>query len=173
MTTIHTERLKLLPLTFSQLELYLENQTALARSLGLVEDELDIDREFWQESSQDIKNFIFPMFAENPDKAAWFTLKLIIFQEEMRIAGGIGGGLPNEKGEVQIGYFIDKRYENRGFATEATQGLMQWIFQNPGAQAVIADTLKDGFASQRVLQKCGFVFQNETEEGNLRWRRER
>jgi ribosomal-protein-alanine N-acetyltransferase len=99
---------------------------------------------------------------------------MFILNSEKRIVGGTGvSGLPNENGEVQIGYFTDERYYNRGIATEATTGLCNWAFLHPDIKAVVANTLVDGFASQRVLQKCGFELQGENEEGELVWRLER
>jgi RimJ/RimL family protein N-acetyltransferase len=71
-----------------------------------------------------------------------------------------------------LGYFIDKKFENAGFATEALGRLLDWVLLNPAVQSVAADTLVNGLASQRVLQKNGFQPAGPSEEG-LRWVRKR
>jgi ribosomal-protein-alanine N-acetyltransferase len=89
------------------------------------------------------------------------------------IVGGIGvNGLPDAEGQAMIGYFIDKKSEGRGYATEAVQCFSDWIFTHPDARAIVADTLVDGRGSQRVLEKSGFVLAGETEEG-IRWEKKK
>lgn len=58
-------------------------------------------------------------------------------------------------GEVEIGYGVAPSVEGRGVATEIAKGLVKMAF-DLGAQSVIAHTLPDGLASQRVLAKAGF-----------------
>ncbi|MCU0347162.1 MAG: GNAT family N-acetyltransferase [Saprospiraceae bacterium] len=169
MTSIQTQRLTLLPLSLPQLHLYLEGVPLLAQSLGLVAEPIQVVPDFWAMVPEAMAHYSIPKVAEHHDQYEWYTHWLIVF--ENRIAGGTGlSGLPNELGEVQTGYFVDERYYNRGIATEATMGLCDWAFQHPGVKAVIAYTLADGFASQRVLQKCGFELQGKNEEGELAWR---
>ncbi|MEZ4931369.1 MAG: GNAT family N-acetyltransferase [Saprospiraceae bacterium] len=63
-----------------------------------------------------------------------------------------------------VGYYVDDRYAGQGLATEATQAL-SLVFENRDVQVVMADTLKDGLASQKVLQKNGFVFLRKPRKG--------
>jgi [ribosomal protein S5]-alanine N-acetyltransferase len=80
-------------------------------------------------------------------------------------------GYPSVSGEVIIGYGTNNAYQNRGYMTEAVEGLVKWIFTNPKAVSIFADTDKTNVASHRVLIKNGFVNCKETsrtsEDGKL------
>jgi GNAT superfamily N-acetyltransferase len=170
MTTIKTQRLQLLALNKSQLQLYFNGPIPLAKSLGLSPVELAIEPDFWAEVPDAIEKICLPGVEGHPDQYEWFSHWVLILPAENRLVGGIGlAGLPDEEGNVSIGYYVDERFAGQGLATEATHALLEWAFQHVDVQAVVADTLKDGIASQKVLQKNGFVFLKETEEGHLRW----
>lgn len=172
MFQLNSERLSLIPLTLSQLNLLAENRTLLEQSLGVEPFGVVIHGEgFLEEFQSSLQSYIIPKVSEHRLDYQWFTLWQILHRLDNRLVGNIGmAGLPNEQGEVMIGYFTDGRYEGQGIMTEAVGLIANWIFENPDAQSVIADTLVDGFASQRVLQKNEFLEDGTTEEG-LRWRK--
>jgi ribosomal-protein-alanine N-acetyltransferase len=89
-----------------------------------------------------------------------------------RVLIGNGGfkGEPDDAGIVEIGYEIASEYWNRGFATQAVRGMIDYAFAHPQIQAVIAHTLAETNASNRVLQKTGMKFLAELadpEEGKI------
>ncbi len=171
MTMIKTQRLQLLALNKSQLQLYINGSIPLAKELGLVPVKMAVEPDFWAEVPDAIEKICLPGVEQHPKHYEWYAHWVMILPAENRLVGGIGfSGLPDEKGNLFIGYYVDEGYAGRGLATEATNGLVEWAFQNADVQTVMADTLKDGVASQRVLEKNGFEFLEETEERNLRWR---
>ncbi len=172
MFQLTSERLILIPLNLNKLQLLSQDYTLLEQSLNLEPFGVEINgAEFLEEFNQAIPNYTIPKVAENEAHFQWFTLWFVVHRAHNRGVGSIGiTGLPNEQGEVMIGYFTDQRYENQGIMTESVQLLTDWIFQHPNAKSVIADTLVDGIGSQKVLQKNGFVQDGTTEEG-LRWRK--
>lgn len=40
--------------------------------------------------------------------------------------------------------------------TEAVQAMCKWALEQENVSCIIAETDIDGFASQRILQRCGF-----------------
>ncbi len=73
---------------------------------------------------------------------------------DILVGSGIFKSTPID-GIVEIGYGVSPQWEGRGIATAIAEGLCKIAFlQN--ASAVIAHTLPDSFASQRVLAKVGF-----------------
>lgn len=174
MFQLNTQRLTLIPLNLNQIQLLAKNHILFEQSLGLAPFGLEINGAgFQEELYESIHNYIIPKLIEHEADFEWFTLWFIIHRADNRGVGSIGiNGLPNEQGEVLIGYFTDVRYEGQGIMTEAVQLLLNWIFQNTEVQSVIADTLVDGIGSQKVLQKNGFVQDDTTDEG-LRWRKRR
>ncbi len=174
MFSIINQRLDLIPLNLNQLQLLAQDYTLLEQSLGLEPFGLKIsDPAFEKEFSEAIPSYVIPKVSEKEAHFQWFTLWFIVYKADNRSVGAVGiTGLPNEQGEVMIGYFTDARYEGQGIMTEVVQLLASWIFENPDVESIIADTLIDGFASQKVLQKNGFVQDGTTDEG-LRWRKRR
>ncbi len=65
-------------------------------------------------------------------------------------------GPPDADGVVEVAYGIDLAHRGRGFATEATRGLVEFAFASGRVRLVRAHTKPDGIASARVLTKCGF-----------------
>ena len=162
--------MELLALNKSQLQLYMNGPIPLAKELGLEPTELAVEPDFWAEVPDAIEKICLPGVEKHPDHYEWYSHWVMILPEENRLVGGIGlNGLPDKEGKVFVGYYVDEGCAGQGLATEATLSLVEWAFQNAEVKAVLADTLKDGIASQRVLEKCGFGFLEETVEGNRRY----
>ncbi len=72
------------------------------------------------------------------------------------VVGSGGFKSAPKEGVVEIGYGVAPSVEGKGVATAMAKAMVSFALAN-GAQAVIAHTLPDGFASQRVLAKAGFT----------------
>ena len=60
-------------------------------------------------------------------------------------------------GTVEIGYGTYEPYQNRGYMTEAVRAMTAWALSQGSVKRVEAETESDNAASQRVLEKSGFV----------------
>lgn len=60
----------------------------------------------------------------------------------------------------EIMYGISKSHRNKGYTTQAAQGLIEYLFDNTNVQILIAIALIRNTPSNRVIQKCGFEFQS-------------
>lgn len=69
---------------------------------------------------------------------------------------GTKGGV-DEHGAVEVGYGFNASFEGRGYATEAVGALVRSLLTHPDVRTVTAETAVDNLASQRVLEKNGFV----------------
>jgi ribosomal-protein-alanine N-acetyltransferase len=58
---------------------------------------------------------------------------------------------------ANVGYFIDQRRNGRGLASAAVADVVEFGFGEAGLHRIEAGTLPDNLASQRVLEKNGFV----------------
>jgi len=78
----------------------------------------------------------------------------------VRVDGAFAGdiGLYNEafSGQAMIGYSMVPGFRGRGIATRAVRLLSAWAFEI-GVRRLVAGTMADNVASQRVLEKAGFV----------------
>lgn len=85
-------------------------------------------------------------------------------------------GLPDARGEVEIGYGLTPEARGRGYASEMVGELCRWLFKQETVSRITALTLPDNWASMRVLEKSGFqrVGEEVNDEGRfLLWARSR
>ncbi len=82
---------------------------------------------------------------------------------------------PPVAGVVEIAYGIDPDQQGKGYATEAARALVDYARKSGAVSLVIAHTLPESTASQRVLAKCGFRHVGEVmdPEDGLVWRFEK
>ena len=92
----------------------------------------------------------------HPQEWNWYAIWFI-----ERKDGSHGGDLSfkgfRADGSVEIGYGISEESRGRGYAAEAVAAATAWALKQPGVCRVDAETEPDNRASQRVLEKCGFV----------------
>jgi RimJ/RimL family protein N-acetyltransferase len=55
----------------------------------------------------------------------------------------------------QIGFIFHPDYQNKGYATEASQVIIKYAFSDLGAHRVVAYCSPDNTPSWKVLEKCG------------------
>jgi RimJ/RimL family protein N-acetyltransferase len=170
MFSLTSSRLRLIPLTLSQLQLLATGRHNLEQALGLQVSSFELtDQSFMAEFNQCVEPYLIPQVAAQSDHYEWFTHWLIVERDQNLTVGGIGvAGLPDEAGETMLGYFVDRKFEGLGIATEAVNTLAQWLFLESALQALIADIPLGHIGSQRVLEKAGFIYSGPVEEGQ-RW----
>ena len=94
---------------------------------------------------------------DHPDLWEWYAVWVIERKEDGIRLGDLSFKGLNADGSVEIGYGIDEEFQGNGFATEAVYAATVWALLRPGVIRVEAETDPDNIASQRVLEKCGFV----------------
>ena len=62
---------------------------------------------------------------------------------------------------TEIGYTFAASHWGKGYATEAVKGLCQYAFEQDIDDSIVAVTFPENAASQRVLEKAGFVRSGE------------
>jgi len=80
-------------------------------------------------------------------------------EAEARIVGVITlGDVLRESLQLgNIDYFVAQEYNGRGLASSAVADVVRFAFDEAGLHRLEAGTLPDNHASQRVLEKNGFV----------------
>ena len=94
----------------------------------------------------------------DPTATAWY-LRAILLRGSHGAFVGLTGfhGPPEADGSVELGYEIEPAYRRQGYAVEATTGLVDWAFQQPGIRCVRAAIREDNVASLGVIRKAGFT----------------
>lgn len=153
---IETNQLYLLPCKLEHLEALLQSRHSLATLL-----EVQIPEE-WPYFPEAIP-FIYQLLKENENNShynlitSWNMYFFIHKQERCLVGSGGFKGIPDENGIVEIGYEVVAKYQSRGLATEAAQGLINYAFSSGKVSIVQAHTLAEDNASTKVLQKVGMV----------------
>lgn len=166
MVVIKTRRLILYAMSRGQLSLALDNTALLARDLSVT----IANDVFADESRSAMLIKISRMDHVDRRQHAWFTYFLLVRAEDRHAVGvcGFKGG-PNLFGAVELGYATEESQRNHGYMTEAVQALIQWAFEHDDCRHVTAETLRDNYASQRVLQKAGMTL-DRSAENMLFWK---
>ncbi|QWU45410.1 MULTISPECIES: GNAT family N-acetyltransferase [Bacillus] len=72
---------------------------------------------------------------------------------------GIKEELPSPNREIM--YAISSEYQNKGYATQATKGLIGYLFENTNADALNAIALINNVPSNKVIEKCGLTYMRQ------------
>ena len=88
--------------------------------------------------------------------------EFVIEHHTFGVVGSIG--FTHKRGErAEIGYFLGRRYWNRGYATEAVRGALRWVKRDWRRNVVVAGHFADNPASGQVLCKAGFLYTGDVE----------
>jgi RimJ/RimL family protein N-acetyltransferase len=165
MPPISTGEILLLPATSIQLEMLAKDPDAFELANGL-----KVEPGFTSFGEEPLL-FVANRLKEDPEEMGWWSY-FAILRKENRLLGICGfKGLPNQNGEVEIGYELAPAFRGRGWATEMARALADHAFSQAGVEAVLAHTLAENNASVAVLRKLGMAFQGELEEEGMKvWR---
>jgi [ribosomal protein S5]-alanine N-acetyltransferase len=101
---------------------------------------------------------------------AWGT-RFFVAGDPPELVGWGGFKGPPQDGVVELGYEIAESRRGRGLATAATRAMLAEAFADERVTLVVAHTLPERNASNRVLEKAGFVYDGEAREGGeVVWR---
>ncbi|MBC1755603.1 GNAT family N-acetyltransferase [Listeria seeligeri] len=146
MEIIETERLILINYTLEMIQATIKGTESLEKASGyhVSKDWPGIDFFFY-----------LPYVLENvkkDDRMIKWT-RLVVLKAENKIIGEIGGqGIPEETGEIEIGYSIVPDYQNKGYMTEALIGMIGWLQEQPEIHRIFARCYESNEASIQVLK---------------------
>jgi [ribosomal protein S5]-alanine N-acetyltransferase len=168
--SITTERLTLVPATIPSLMAELEGNASISRQLGVEVPEN------WPPELYDAPaiEWTIKFLEEKPEGAKWCSWYMLLRNGEVNqhtLIGIVGlKGMPLDDGTAEVGYSVLQQYQRQGYATEAASALRDWALSHDEVTRVIAETLPELVASQRVLEKSGFHFIGPgSEEGVIQY----
>jgi len=159
---IETERLELIPLSPSQLKFWVEDISCLEKELNVTYEAEPMEVFFLEiVRGQLIKTI------NDPENYVWHSFWFLIRKNDRVVVGSADfKDVPNNNKEVEIGYGLGKKFEHNGYMTEAVKAMCNWAMGQKSIKQVIAETDIDGFASQHILQRCGFT---QYKQGETLW----
>ena len=84
-----------------------------------------------------------------------------------RLIGSGGLVFQEQKGMYELGYNLMKKYWNQGLATEAAREIVRYALEDLGQTQLFCCHAKENPASGRVMEKAGFVYQQDGEYSKL------
>lgn len=95
----------------------------------------------------------------------------IILKETGELIGWCCSGIKDEllPPNREIMYAISKDHRGKGFTTQASQGMINYLFESTGVKVLSAIALLNNVPSNKVIQKCGFNFQSIIEIDNEKY----
>ena len=88
--------------------------------------------------------------------------KFLVFEKDSdEFIGTCGGDFFEFEGkqEIEIGYRLMLAHWGKGYATEAAQTMISYLFREVGANVIYGFALPQNLQSIKILEKLGFVFQ--------------
>jgi [ribosomal protein S5]-alanine N-acetyltransferase len=154
---------RLVPVDLDLLDAALAGDAALARALG---QGVVPGWATFREALQRTRDAL----AADPGGAAWGS-RFFVTEHPPELVGWGGFKGPPGDGVVEIGYEIAEARQGRGLATAAARAMAAEAFADERVTEVIAHTLAERNASNRVLEKVGFRFDGEAmQRGRIVWR---
>ena len=117
------------------------------------------------------KTYMLPEYKNREEAMPLFERLVALSEDVSRYVAGIYWedrfiGMMNETeikdGAIEMGYAFLPAYYNRGFATEAFTGAIQYLFAQ-GFTTVLAGAFSENIASLRVMEKCGMTRKPQTD----------
>lgn len=109
---------------------------------------------------------LFSLIQCRPRDAYWYRPAYVSLNGHWAAAGGFKG--PPQVGSVEIGYRVHPAFRRRGLAS----ALAQWLCKaaaDQGVKQVVAVTVNNNRASQRVLAQNGFIHTGDLLSDSQRW----
>ncbi|QIW21943.1 GNAT family N-acetyltransferase [Bacillus thuringiensis] len=72
---------------------------------------------------------------------------------------GMKDELPAPNREIM--YAVSSEYHNNGYATKATKGLVDYLFEKTTVDVLNAIALINNVASNKVIEKCRFIYKSQ------------
>lgn len=156
-TNLFTKRLILEPLTLVDIQAIYD----IAKNKKSIED-----FQYVASSVDDVKTWLEPSY-HDPKNLIWVIRKQgqTIGLFEVYFAAEYSD---LETGVCRIGYFLDFREHNRGYATEALFAVVNWLFLYAEIERIEAGVTLHNVASYRILEKVGFI-REKIVENNWEW----
>jgi RimJ/RimL family protein N-acetyltransferase len=106
---------------------------------------------------EDATQLIADQLTVKPGTAGSWLQLMILVADAGQLIGDCGIHFPsNAPQQVELGITLDPRYQNLGFACEALEGVLRYVFDNLNMYRVSATTGIENKAAQNLFKRLGF-----------------
>jgi len=144
---LYTSRLRLEPVTPEMADAARSGQSAFAHVIGA-----DAPAD-WCAASLGLVARSISLSGSGPAP----TRAIAIHRQEGVVIGDVRfEASPRAEREFEIGYGIAKSRRRQGYAVEAVNSVIDWLFEDAGAETILAGCDAKNVASIRTLRRLGF-----------------
>src|SRR5205814_9552871 len=129
----------------------------------------------WPDDPETSEGLAWHLSAIEADSGQFlWRIRFIIEKRSNALIGSINlKGPPSVTRDVEIGWGIVRNVRGQGFATEASQRVVEWVFSSNNVSRISATVPQDNGASQNVARRLGMAKTDETRRGLPLWILER
>jgi ribosomal-protein-alanine N-acetyltransferase len=105
--------------------------------------------------------------------SSW-RIRVIVERCSNTVVGSINlKGPPGADGDVEIGWGLIENAQRKGYATEASAAVLNWVVQQPGVSSISATIPDDNYPSQRLAAGLGLICTGESRRNMSLWQCDR
>jgi len=97
-----------------------------------------------------------PRVKQNPEYAKYLLRVAVLKDNPIIIASAGFHDAPDSDGMIEIGFGVDKKYQDRGYGQELLHGMWSWVVTDPQVKTLRYTVSPDNFISQHIIKKLGF-----------------
>ena len=105
--------------------------------------------------------------AGNPDTFIWsiFLKPIYTMSGKEEVIGQVSAQEKENNIKVRdVGWFIDKKYQAKGYAKEAASAMIEYMFKKVKIDKISTGAVKNNVPSCKIFERLGFKKINEVEE---------
>jgi RimJ/RimL family protein N-acetyltransferase len=146
----------IVPLRIDDLKQIIESRALFEDKYKLQPSGLELADAYKEELNEAIERTPNLWHSKNDDYL-FHTLWVFIHRRQKVIVGQFTfNGRPNQDGEVEVFFSIDKPFRRYGYATEVMQTILNWASQNNTFKTVLVEADLNNKAAMASLKKVGF-----------------
>ena len=97
-----------------------------------------------------------PRVAANPEFAKYLLRVAVLKQSSTIIASAGFHNAPDPAGMIEIGFGVDKAYQNLGYGQEILHGMWRWIANDPQVKTLRYTVSPENLVSLHIIKKLNF-----------------
>ena len=102
-----------------------------------------------------------PKIAANREWAKYLLRVAVLRDNPIIIASAGFHAAPDATGMVEIGFGVDKAYQNLGYGQEVLNSMWSWIIDDPQVKTLRYTVSPENKVSQHIIKKLGFKLVGE------------
>ena len=100
-----------------------------------------------------------------------WRIRVVVERHSKTVVGSINlKGPPSADGDVEIGWGLIENARRKGYATEASAAVLNWIVQQSGISSISATIPDENYSSQRLARRLGFIRTGESRRNMPLWK---